>query len=212
MKLKGLLLTVLGLGMLWAASPVLATTDYGVNQAQPLKVNRSQHTVYLATTVNRVYTRQPTRHLIVNEKGTNANKSLLQTKVTPQQFYKALKQTGATPGNNLTLKSKPGTTIGGTTLKVSFVINGKKVAAQHAIQVKGKDAPDLDFRFGGNKTRAAKIKTGCMICFDSCPVGIASGATYGYQYGAHFTGKASVLPEDGQQLVVVCQVVKSCCE
>lgn len=184
MKIKGLLLTVLGLGMLLGAgTPILAATDHGVDQAKPLKVNRDRHEVYLATTVNSTYTNQPTRHLIVNEKGANASKSLLQTKVTPQQFYKALKQTGATPGNNLTLKSKPGTTIGGTTLKVSFVINGKKVAAQHAIQVKGKAAPDLDFRFGGNKTRAAKMKTGCVICFDSCPVGIVSGATYGYGYG-----------------------------
>lgn len=213
MKTKGLLLAVLGLGaLLGTVAPTMAATNYEVNQAKPLKVNRSKHEVYLATTVNATYTSQPTRHLIVNEKGANANKSLLKTKVTPQQFYKALKQTGATPGNNLTLKSKPGTTIGGTTLKVSFVINGKKVASQHAIQVKGKDAPDLDFRFGGNKARAQKMKTGCVICFDSCPVGIASGATYGYSYGEHFTGKADVLPSDGQAMTVVCKVVPDCCQ
>lgn len=110
------------------------------------------------------------------------------------------------------MKSKSGTTIGGTTLKVSFIVKGQRVAAEKAVQVNGKPAPDLDFRFGGNKARAQKMKTGCMICFDSCPVGIVSGATYGYGYKGHFTGNANQLPTDGQQMTVVCKVVRDCCE
>ena len=38
----------------------------------------------------------------------------------------------------------------------------------------------LDMRFGGNLTAAEEKKTGCLVCLDSCPVGIVSNATYTY--------------------------------
>lgn len=209
MKFKQFLATALGAGLLVlggtaiAPQSVQAAKTYGVSDSKPVKVNKAKHEVYLETTVNGTYLNQPTRHLIVNKDGANGNKSLLKTNVTPNQFYAALKKVGAKPGNNLTAKSKAGTKIKGTKLNVSFVINDKKVASNKAVQVKGKDAKNLDFRFGGNKAHAAKMKTGCIICFDSCPVGIASGATYGFSFGEHFTGKSSVLPKDGQHMVVV---------
>lgn len=209
MKFKKMIVTVLGAGLLvvggtaFAPQSVQAAKSYGVSDSKPIKVNKAKHEVYLETTVNGTYLNQPTRHVIVNEKGSNGSKSLLKTKVTPNQFYAALKKVGAKPGNNLTAKSKAGSKIKGTKLNVSFVIKNKQVAANKAVQVKGKDAKNLDFRFGGNKAHAAKMKTGCVLCFDSCPVGIASGATYGFSYGEHFTGKASVLPKDGQHMVVV---------
>ena len=36
----------------------------------------------------------------------------------------------------------------------------------------------LEYHFGGNYDTAAKMVTGCYMCFDSCPVGIISNASH----------------------------------
>lgn len=184
------------------------SNDYGVTSKKPIKYSKNKSEIYILTKVNGVYLNQSTRHVIVSENGSNADKSLLKTKATPNQFYKDLKKIGAKPGDNLTKKSKNGSKIKGSKLKVSFVVKDKKIVANKAIQVNGKKAKDLKFRFGGNKATAKKKNTGCVVCFDSCPVGIVSGARYGFGYGEHFTGKSNVLPKDGKNMVVVVRLVK----
>ena len=64
-----------------------------------------------------------------------------------------------------------------------------------------------DFRFGGNITKAYAKNTGCILCTESCPVGITSNAAYGYGVVEHvktlqFFGNPNVLPKDG----TICQV------
>jgi hypothetical protein len=178
----------------------------GLTTEQPLKYNKSTKEIGILTKVNGTYFTQATRHVIVNVAGSNGEKSLLKTDATPQAFYQALKKVGAQAGNNLAKDSAAGTKVKGNKLAVYFVINGKRVRAEKAVQVNHKDVANLDFRFGGNLAMNKKMKTGCVLCFDSCPVGIASGAKYGFQYGEHFTGKENVLPKDGSNMVVVFKV------
>ncbi|ANK61980.1 hypothetical protein AYR54_09255 [Loigolactobacillus backii] len=201
------LLLVLGIGFSLSSNSQAATKSVaGLTTSKPIKYDKQKKEITILTTVNGTYLTQPTRHVIVNVDGSNGNKSLLKTEATPKAFYQDLKKVGAKAGNNLTAKSKAGSKIKGSSLAVYFLINGKRVKAEKAVQVNGKNVKNLDFKFGGNMTTNNKMKTGCVLCFDSCPVGIASGAKYGFQYGEHFTGKSSVLPKDGSQLAVVIKV------
>ncbi|APX72174.1 YdjY domain-containing protein [Companilactobacillus allii] len=205
--LMGFLLMV---GMTFAAptesQAAAKSSTAGLTSSKPIKYNKKKKEITILTTVNGTYFTQPTRHVIVNVDGSNGNKSLLKTNATPKEFYNDLKKVGAKAGNNLTKDSKAGKKVKGTKLSVYFVINGKRVKAEKAVQVNKKNVKNLDFRFGGNMKTNNKMKTGCVLCFDSCPVGIASGAKYGFQYGEHFTGKSSVMPKDGTKMAVVVKV------
>jgi len=60
---------------------------------------------------------------------------------------------------------------------------------------------------------ALKKNTGCLVCLDSCPVGIASNAAY--TYGAidrrkevSFTGNKDLLPPDGTVVVITFKAKK----
>ncbi|MQS88880.1 YdjY domain-containing protein [Companilactobacillus mishanensis] len=199
------LLLVFGIALGTTAN-VQAAKSNSLTSSHPVQYNKKKKEVTLLTTVNGTYFTQPTRHVIVNVDGSNGNKSLLKTNATPKQIYNDLKKVGAKPGDNLSMKSKAGSKVKGSSIKVFFVINGKRVRADKAVQVNNKNLKKLDFKFGGNMKTNNKAKTGCVLCFDSCPVGIVSGAKYGYKYGEHFTGKSSVLPKDGSNLKVVMQV------
>lgn len=201
------LLLALGVNFSLASSSQAATKSVaGLTTSKPIKYNKQKQEVTVLTTVNGTYLTQPTRHLIVNVDGSNGNKSLLKTVATPKEFYQDLKKVGAKAGDNLTAESKAGSKVKGSDLAVYFIINGKRVKAEKAIQVNDKNVKNLDFKFGGNMATNNKMKTGCVICFDSCPVGIASGAKYGFKFGEHFTGKSSILPKDGTQIAVVVKV------
>jgi ferredoxin len=71
----------------------------------------------------------------------------------------------------------------------------------------------LTIRFGGNLATALEMKTGCLMCLDSCPVGITSNATYTYgaietRKEAALTGNKDVLPPDGTLVVVTFKAKK----
>ncbi|MFC6170422.1 YdjY domain-containing protein [Loigolactobacillus jiayinensis] len=206
-SLIAMVLMITGIVVL-GATPTQAAKNItkGLTTEKPLKYNKSTKEIAILTQVNGTYFTQATRHVIVNVDGSNGDKSLLKTDATPKAFNDALKKVGAKAGNNLTKKSAAGTKVKGSKLGVYFVINGKRVKAEKAVQVNKKDVSNLDFRFGGNMAMNNEMKTGCVLCFDSCPVGIASGAKYGFQYGEHFTGKDNVLPKDGSNMVVVFKV------
>ena len=64
-----------------------------------------------------------------------------------------------------------------------------------------------DIRFGGNIKSAYAANTGCILCLESCPVGITSNAAYGYGVientnTPQFFGNADILPEDGTIVTV----------
>lgn len=198
-------LLAIGLSFVATNAQAAEKSYSGVSTSKPIKYDKKKKQVKILTTVNGTYFTQPTRHVIVATSGSNGDKSLLKTEVKPTTFYKDMKKIGAKGGDNLTKQSKAGSKIKGTSLKVYFVINGKKVRAEKATQVNGKDVKNYDFKFGGNLAMAKKMNTGCVLCFDSCPVGIASGAKYGFSYGEHFTGKSSVLPKDGSKMAVIIQ-------
>ncbi len=62
-------------------------------------------------------------------------------------------------------------------------------------------------KFGGNIENARAKGTGCLLCFDSCPVGIVSNSIY--TYGAiskrkevSMMGNRNVLLADGTKVII----------
>jgi len=71
----------------------------------------------------------------------------------------------------------------------------------------------ITMRFGGNYSRAATINSGCLLCFDSCPVGIVSNCMYTYgsvekRNEVKFTGNKDVLPSNGTQVMITVKKAK----
>lgn len=69
------------------------------------------------------------------------------------------------------------------------------------------DGKPLIMRFGGNLPSALKKRTGCLLCLDSCSVGIVSNFTYtcgavGKRGEVSFMGNRNLLPQDGSVVVI----------
>lgn len=71
----------------------------------------------------------------------------------------------------------------------------------------------LDMRFGGNLTVVEEKKTGCLVCLDSCSVGIVSNVIY--IYGAvekrgevKFKGNVLVFSADNTLVTVIFKIVE----
>ena len=101
----------------------------------------------------------------------------------------------------MTMDNKETTHVTGSKLDISVNWQGAAKAYSFDEVIVDSNGKKLDMRFGGNLTAAEEKKTGCLVCLDSCPVGIVSNATY--TYGAvekrgevKFKGNASVLPAD----------------
>ena len=74
----------------------------------------------------------------------------------------------------------------------------------------------MDIRFGGNFEAAKAKRTGCILCLDSCAVGITSDAAY--ETGAVEVkkigryGREDVLPPDGSKVSVIFRMKQlDCC-
>jgi len=184
--------------------PTATEQSTQVSKANPMIVDKVAKTVKIYTEVNAKYFVEPTRHGIVFKDGSNGEKSILKAWTNQNDFYNGLIDIGAKPGNNLTLETVAA--VAGDPLDVTITWNGagKQIPLYDAIiDSQNKKA---DFRFGGNQDRAKTIKTGCILCLDSCPVGITSNATYPQKSfdnkQVEFRGNKAVLPADGTPVVV----------
>jgi hypothetical protein len=183
-----------------ATMPVL-TVDH------PITYDKTAKTVSFLAEVNGKYLYQPTRHFAVWKDGSNGDKAILRGLVPVDDFYKALIAIGAVPGNNMTLKNKEVTHVKGSPFQVSVTWKGAiKSYGIDEVVIESNKKPIL-MRFGGNLAAARAKKTGCLLCLDSCPVGIVSNTQYTYgaieQRGeVTMKGNKDVLPADGTKVVV----------
>jgi hypothetical protein len=179
----------------------------GLSPDKPMIVDRQNHSLRYLAKVNGKYLHQPTRHASIWEGGKFGDKAVFSAFVKPDDFRLALLSLGLKPGENMTMDNKETTNVQGDELAVSVTWAGaaKTYALNEAIVDSNKKP--IVIRFGGNQDNALKFNTGCLICLDSCPVGISSNATY--TYGAvekrgevGFTGNARLLPPDGTLVVI----------
>ncbi|HDJ0362286.1 TPA: TVP38/TMEM64 family protein [Escherichia coli] len=185
----------------------------GLSNSQPLRVDANNHTVTMLVQINGRFLTDVTRHGIVFKDGSNGHKSLFMAYATPKAFYEALKEAGGTPGENMTMDNKETTLVTGSKLDISVNWQGAAKAYSFDEVIVDSNGKKLDMRFGGNLTAAEEKKTGCLVCLDSCPVGIVSNATY--TYGAvekrgevKFKGNASVLPADNTLATVTFKITE----
>lgn len=185
----------------------------GLSESKPLRIDSQAHTVTLLVQINGRFLSDDTRHGIVYKDGSNGHKSLFIGYADPKALYDALKQAGATPGDNMTMENKETTHVAGSKLDMSVNWEGAAKTYTFDEVIVDSNGKKLDMRFGGNLAAAQEKKTGCLVCLDSCPVGIVSNAAY--TYGAvekraevTFKGNASVLPPDGTLATVTFKVAE----
>lgn len=185
----------------------------GLTKENPIKVDKENGTVTFLAAVNGKYTFETTRHAAVFEGGSNGEKSVFKGFVNTQPFYDALVEIGAKAGNNMTLENKEKTNVAGDELEVSVTWNGADKEYKLDEVIKDSNGKPIVIKFGGNIKNACDKKTGCLICLDSCPVGITSNSTY--TYGAvekrkevGFTGNKDVLPADGTLVAITLKLKK----
>jgi hypothetical protein len=173
----------------------------------PISIDKAHKSISFLAEVNGKYLFQPTRHFAVFKDGKNGEKSVLRGFVNPVDFYEALLKIHAKAGGNMTLKNKETTHVKGPEFKVTVTWIGAKRPYGIDEVVNDSNHKLIHMKFGGNLENAKKLNTGCLLCLDSCPVGIVSNATY--TYGAvekrkevAFTGNKDVLPPDGTRVVV----------
>ena len=203
------------IAMILALSLVLALAACGAPAKE--EIDYSAITTTAATQSVTIYTQvngknftEPSRHGVVFKEVSNGEKCILRGLCSEKDFYAALLSVGGVPGDKLYFAdAQPGDLIEGQKLDVTVSWEGSNGEIPWAdIMTTGNGKPYVaDFRFGGNIKAAYAKNTGCILCIESCPVGICSNAAYGYGVvettkTEQFYGNPDVLPEDG----TICQV------
>lgn len=185
----------------------------GYNNASTMQVDKVNKVISMQCEVNGTYFTQPTRHGVVFKDGSNGEKSVLRGLHSEKEFYEAMMELGCRPGNNLTADTMAkGGIIEGDKVRVTILWDGQKeMPFQNIIRAETPDNKDfpytMDIRFGGNIDRANAKNTGCVLCLDSCAVGIVSDATWPggaveVTHDVGFYGRKEVLPPDGSRVTV----------
>ncbi len=208
--LGGLLILFLSVILVGCGTGQKAQVQTGkLSQANPLVVDQKAKTVKVYAEINGKYFYEPTRHAIVFKDGSNGDKSILKAFANHNDFYQALMQIGAQPGNNVTLDTKDAV-VGGEQLDVLVTWEGANKEIPFNDIVLDSTGKTMDVRFGGNQERAREKNTGCILCLDSCPVGITSNAAHPQNSfknkKVEFKGNKDILPADGTPVTVIFKI------
>lgn len=195
---------MLAFGILPAGS---ASAKTGLTKEKPILVDEKEKSVSILAQVNGKYFYQTTRHGVVYSGGSNGDKSVFRSYATDQDFYNGLMRLGFKAGNNMTKENGAKTFVQGDPLEVTVTWDGAKREYSLDEVITDSNKKPFQVRFGGNQKNALQFKTGCLLCLDSCPVGITSNANY--TMGAVemrneviFKGNDKILPPDGSLVVI----------
>lgn len=213
MKLTKIVKAALGLslsliifaGCSAAPAPAPAETPADAPAAM-MVVDKDKKEIRMETEVNAKYFTEPTRHGVVFKDGSNGEKSVLRGLADQFEFHQALLDIGMEPGNNISMEDmKKSVKVEGDQLDVFVTWDGLGKEIPFEDIIKSSDPRPMDIRFGGNLENATAKKTGCVLCLDSCAVGITSNHNYatGESENVQFYGNSEVLPEDGTIVTVI---------
>ncbi|MBA4417818.1 MAG: hypothetical protein C0392_07900 [Syntrophus sp. (in: bacteria)] len=210
MKKKLLLMAVIS--VLWASSAVtpVFSEEMLLTPQNPLKVDIKERSVSILAEVNGKHP-EPTHHGVVFKGGKLSRKAIFVGLVDPKTFHESLVSVGFRPGNNMTMDNMEKTFVEGDLLDVSVTWKGAKRVYRIDEVIKDSNGKPLVIKFGGNLATALKKKTGCLLCLDSCPVGITSNAAYTYgaidiRKDVVFTSNKDLLPPHGTLVVITFKV------
>ena len=157
-------------------------------------------------------------HHAITWRGGNAHdRALFVADASDHDVRAALDALGATRGENLTEQSwtarddaknpDPDRRVEGTPIDVFLEWNGHRVALADVIREKGRAAPQLDLRYGGNERFQKDFHSGCIVCLYSCPGGaIGNHAHTIRDYardGVVYEAIPDRLPPEGTRLMVI---------
>ncbi len=181
-----------------------------LSDSKTMVVNQEKKEVQILAQVNGKYLTEATRHGVVFKDGTNGEKSVLRGLSNQIDFYNALVEIGAKPGDNMQLPDMKlaEKSVEGSKLNVFVTWNGLGKEIPFSDILSATEDRPMDIRFGGNLKNATDLKTGCILCLDSCAVGITSNAAFKaneLELGkkVKITGNPEVLPEDGTKVAVI---------
>ena len=130
----------------------------GVSLENPIKVDKEAGTVTVLSQVNGKYFTEGTRHASVFKDGSNGAKSVFTSYGNHEDFYNALVEIGAEPGNNMTPDNASTTKVEGTPIDLKVTWNGADKEYDVNEVIKDSNGNKIAFKFGGNYERA-KAKT-----------------------------------------------------
>lgn len=175
------------------------------SEEHPLVVDKTAKTVKVFAKLNGKYTVEPTRHGLNFSEGKYGEQALFTSFANQTNFHDALLDLGAQPGNNLSADTG-GQHIEGTSLDVTISWEGAPKEYKMTELVLDSTGKPIEYKFGGNRENSVDKFTGCLACFDSCPVGITSNSSQPQNAFAdkevEFMGNKDVLPADGTSVVV----------
>lgn len=187
-------------------------TQGDVSPEHPIVVDTAAREIRVYARVNGKYFHLPTVHNMNYRYGSVGNKALFRAWVNPVTFANALLSLDTQPGQNFDAKTTE-QIVKGADMDVSVVWEGASHAYPMDEVIAHPDQGSLDYRFGGNPQTAQNAKTGCLMCFQSCPVGILSNVVYPqgsfYTRDLEFRGRSDVLPPDGTPVTVIVQLPAS---
>ncbi len=183
-----------------------------LTKENPISIDKTDKSVSFLAKVNGKYLYQGTRHFAVYEKGKFGDKGVFIGLVPNLEFYDALMAIKAVPGENMTLNNKETTHVKGQAFKVTITWEGADRTYTIDEVINESNKKPIVMKFGGNFENSKNKKTGCLLCLDSCPVGIVSNSTY--TYGAvekrkevTFKGNKDLLPGDGTEVIITLTAV-----
>ena len=167
----------------------------------PLRLDLKERSVSILAEVNGKHP-EPTHHGVVFKAGKLAHKAIFASFVDPKTFYESLVSVGFKPGNNMTMDNMEKTFVEGELLEVSVTWKDARKTYRLDEVIRDSNGKPFAIRFGGNLKEALKRKTGCLLCLESCPVGITSNAAYTYgmidiRKEVVFRSNKGLLPPDG---------------
>lgn len=208
--------------LLFAVMFVFTFASMAFTEELSLTVNKEKGEIIIPAEVNGKYLVSPTKHALSYYKGGNGEKSIMRALVSEIDYYNALIEIGAVPGNNIkpedmkARNSAEGKSTEGTKLEAFLTWEGSdgEIPLDDAVvsDVANGEVRKIDLKFSGNLEFAQRSHPGCFICLDSCAAGISTNAAW--PTGAlnnkevSFHGNSKVLPEDGTRVNVIVRLAK----
>ena len=173
-------------------------------EQHPLAIDVENREVSVYATVNGQFLREPTRHGMNFREGKIGDQSLFASYANVVDFHDALIELEAKRG----ALNEDGYVQEGTKMDISVTWDGADRQYALGEVVEDNTGKNLDYRYSGTIKNAIRKFTGCMMCFDSCDVGVTSnsshpkGITEDPEADVAVRGNPEVLPGDGTPVIV----------
>ena len=192
-----------------------STIKYATTKKSSLavvKVDTAKKTVTIKAKVNSTYFMKSTRHLMVDKNGFNKGLALFSSYCSPKDLYNGLIKAGGVSwsssadktlknGQKISKSNAENKNYSTVDVKVSWGSETHDLSEILTTKRGGKTPPQLNMVISGNPKAAAKTPSGCMVCLDSCYIGIVSNSMYGLcdvdNGNPTIYGRSDVLPDDG---------------